>query len=142
MLNVDFFYNKKKIALISLITEPEKNVAVLENEVLTLLQNERFLQIDLSCCRIINEKPFDILGSVFELKQIEKDYIVYGEIEIVRFDNMLNKMWSFSGRDIFVSNSSKKAFEMADDRIKLYDFEENYYEIDFDGKVLISYFVS
>ena len=116
----------------------EGRIAVLENDVLTLLQNERFLQINLSDGCIINEKPFEILGGVFEIRKIEKDYMVYGEIEIARFDKLFNKLWSFSGKDIFVSNSNKKAFEISDNRIKLYDFEGNYYEIDFDGKVLVS----
>lgn len=138
IFDVDFYGHIKKIALVVFATEPEGNIAVLKNDVLTLLQNERFLRIDLSEGYIIEEKSFEILGSVFETREFENDYIVYGEIEIARFDKLFNKLWSFSGKDIFVSNSDKKAFEISDNRIKLYDFEGNYYEIDFDGKVLVS----
>ena len=41
--------------------------------------------------------------------------------------------WKFSGRDIFVSASGKKSFELCEDRIKLYDFNDDYYEIDLNG---------
>lgn len=45
--------------------------------------------------------------------------------------------WSFSGRDIFVRYMGEEpAFEMKSDRICLYDFEDNYYEIDYDGNVI------
>ena len=47
-----------------------------------------------------------------------------------------NKKWSFSGKDIFVSMSDKKPFELCENSIKLYDFEENFYEIDFSGKLI------
>ena len=138
VFDVDFWSKKKVIGLVAFVVEPEKNIAVLKGDVLTLLQNEKFLQIDLSSESIINIQHIDVWGSVFELIQFEEDYIVYGEVEIARFDDSLNKLWSFSGKDIFVSNSDKKSFEISGDRIKLYDFEGNYYEIDFDGRVLVS----
>ena len=47
-----------------------------------------------------------------------------------------NVKWSFSGGDIFVSITNKKEFELTEDRIKLYDFNDRYYEIDFNGKLL------
>lgn len=39
-------------------------------------------------------------------------------------------------KDIFASVSGKEPFELCEDRIKLYDFEDNYYEIDFWGIIL------
>ena len=44
--------------------------------------------------------------------------------------------WKFSARDIFVTLDNTKAFELCNDRIKLFDFEKNYYEIDFNGKLI------
>ena len=60
-------------------------------------------------------------------------YLIYGEIEILMLDFDFNLMWKFSGKDIFVSVTGKKAFELCEDSIKLYDFEDNFYEIDYDG---------
>ena len=62
--------------------------------------------------------------------------IIHGEMEITMLDNEFNKMWSFMGKDIFASVSGKEPFEICKDRIKLYDFEDNYYEIDFCGKCI------
>ena len=46
-------------------------------------------------------------------------------------------VWDFGARDIFVRYHGKEpAFEMLPDRIRLYDFSDNYYEIDYDGKVI------
>ena len=41
--------------------------------------------------------------------------------------------WSFSGKDIWVNIEGKQEVEIKDDRIKLIDFENNEYEIDFNG---------
>ena len=47
------------------------------------------------------------------------------------------KQWSFSGKDIFVSISNREPFTIRENLICLYDFENNYYEIDFNGKQII-----
>ena len=52
-------------------------------------------------------------------------------------DLEFNKVWSFSGRDIFVARTNRKSFELCDNSIKLYDFEDNYYEIGYDGNILV-----
>lgn len=49
-------------------------------------------------------------------------------------DSDFKKQWSFSGRYIFVSVSNRESFTICENSICLYDFENNYYEIDFNGK--------
>ena len=132
--DVNLFEDRKKIALITFIGEPTGDIAVLEGTVLTVLQDETFLQIDVIEGRIIATKPTDMFGNVFSLNKFGDDYIVHGEIEIARYDSKFNKLWSFSGKDIFASVTGKTAFEMAENSIKLYDFQDNYYEIDYNGK--------
>ncbi len=134
VFDVDLFKERKKIALVSFIGEPTGNIAVLEGTILTILQDETFLQIDVIKGEIINTKPTDMFGSVFSLNKFGNDYLVHGEIEIARYNSDLNKLWSFSGRDIFASVTGRTAFEMAENSIKLYDFQDNYYEIDYNGK--------
>lgn len=84
--------------------------------------------------QIVNIKPTDMFGSVFSLNKFGDNYILHGEIEIARYNCDFNKIWSFSGRDIFASISGKNAFEMTENSIRLYDFRDNYYEIDYNGK--------
>lgn len=75
---------------------------------------------------------------MYEVHQLEDDYILYGEMNIYRISQELVVKWDFSGRDIFVRyQGNEPAFLMKQDRICLYDFEDNYYEIDFDGKLII-----
>lgn len=58
-------------------------------------------------------------------------------MEIYRIDSNLNVVWQFSARDIFVRYQVEEpAFIMKKDRICLFDFLDNYYEIDYDGKLL------
>ena len=63
-------------------------------------------------------------------------YIVYGEIEIIMLDLDFNKVWGFTGRDIFVSQTRKNAFVLGENSIELYDWENNYYELDFNGNLI------
>ena len=86
---------------------------------------------------VVKQIRIDPLGTMFEVHQLNDDYILYGEIEIYRISQELDVKWSFSGRDIFVRyQGNEPAFQMKQDRICLYDFEDNYYEIDFDGKLI------
>ena len=82
--------------------------------------------------------------SVSAIKLLKGDFILYGEVEIYRVTPDLSIKWSFSGKDIFVryhNNEPEPAFKMKKDRICLYDFGDNYYEINYDGILLDSKFV-
>ena len=86
--------------------------------------------------RIISGYKLDVFGTTFSIYRMSDGYLIYGEIEIIKLDNEFNTLWKFSGRDIFVSTTGKNAFELTDHSIKLYDFNDNFYEIDFDGKLI------
>lgn len=86
---------------------------------------------------VIKQIRINPMGIMFEVHQLEDDYILYGEMEIYRISQDLNVKWDFSGRDIFVSyQGNDSTFVMKQDRICLYDFENNYYEINFEGKLI------
>lgn len=119
----------------------EENCAVLNNETLTVLQDSLITQINLSNQSVrqqdIQKLIKDEVGCYFGIFICSAGYVIYGEINVVMLDSQLNLLWSFSGSDIFVSqDNSKKAFEIYDGRIKLYDWNENYYELDFDGNLI------
>ena len=113
-----------------------EDCAILEDNILTVLQNDYISQIDLETFQIIASYKLDVFGSNFSIHRITDGYLIYGEIEILKLDNEFNTSWKFSGRDIFVSITGKNVFELTDHSIKLYDFEDNFYEIDFDGKLI------
>ena len=116
-------------------TYPE-DCAILEDDNLAVLQNDYITQIDLKTVQIIAGYELDVFGTAFSIYRMSDGYLIYGEIEIIKLDNEFNTVWKFSGRDIFVSTTDKNAFELTDHSIKLYDFEDNFYEIDFDGKLI------
>lgn len=135
-IEVDNSHNISKLALIGSFYSYDTNCAILNNSILTVLQDDVITQIMLSDYSMILCKRFDCFGCNYGIYQCDSGYIVHGEIDIMMLNNQFEKVWSFGGGDVFVlpSNSNKKSFEIYDNIIKLYDWEENYYEVDFTGK--------
>ena len=125
-----------KIALVGDMFLYEEHCAVLEDTVLTVLQNNMLVQIDLNAYRVVRYKPIEEFGGNFELHLTPVGYLVYGESVVATYDSELNQIWRFSGKDIFAPVRDKTTFTIENDSIKLYDFEDNFYELDFNGKLI------
>lgn len=136
-IHIDLYAKEYRIALIGPFHSYDSDCAVLEGEILTILQDDMITQIKVTNASVIRNVMIDCDGCNFAIYKVNKGYIIYGEIEITMLDFDLQKQWSFSGRDIFVSISDRKPFTIHENSICLYDFEDNYYEIDFDGKQII-----
>ncbi len=137
-VQVDLRNRQYSVALIGDHNCSEENCAVLENNVLTVLQGWDVLQIDLFCAQLIKCCSLDSMAPNIGIYRVNDGYLIHGEMDITMLDDSLHKLWDFSGYDIFVSISGKKEFEIKPDRICLYDFCDNYYEVDFQGNVLSS----
>ena len=124
------------IALIGDINTFADNCAILDENILTVLQNDYITQIDLDSMQIVAGYEIDVFGTTFSIYKMSDGYLIYGEIEIIKLDNNFQVLWRFGGRDIFVSITGKTSFEITSNSIKLYDFYDNFYEIDFDGKLI------
>lgn len=135
-ISVDLFTSELRIALIGPFYTYDSDCALLDGEILTVLQDSVITQINVTDGSIVRHIKLDTFGCNFAIYQVEKGYIIYGEIEIIMLDFNFNKKWSFSGKDIFVSVSPKIPFELREKSIHLWDFEDNEYEIDFEGKIL------
>lgn len=135
-IRVNLFEREFYIALIGSPYIYDDTCAVLEDETLTILQDDTITQIRITDGTIIRHIELDCFGCNFAIYKIENGYILYGELEITMFDFEFIKKWSFSGKDIFASVSDKQCFEIHDHFICLYDFEDNYYEVGFDGNLL------
>lgn len=107
--------------------------AILENSKLIILQNWDLYVFDLEKCDITEYHNVDNIGCNFGIYKISDGYIIYGEIEIQKLDFNFNQVWEFSGKDIFVSITGRTAFEIDGNTIKLCDFQDNCYVLDFDG---------
>ncbi|MBE6543765.1 MAG: hypothetical protein E7675_05140 [Ruminococcaceae bacterium] len=128
--------NSYSLALIGSYHTYQDSCAILEGSILTVLQNDHIIRIDLDTAQIIKEYEIDMCGISFGIYSVKGGYIIYGEVEILKLDLDYRTLWSFSGKDIFVSATGKRAFELTKESIKLYDFEDNFYELDYDGNVL------
>lgn len=136
-IHIGLYAREFQVALIGPYHSYDLDCAVLQDDILTVLQDNMITQIKITDACIIRHVVLDCLGCNFAIYKVEKGYIIYGEIEITMLDLDFKKQWSFSGKDIFVSISNREPFTIRENLICLYDFENNYYEIDFNGKQII-----
>ena len=136
IISVDNGTRVVQIILVGDLFLYDEHCAVLEYEVLTVLQNNTLVQINLGTSQIIKQKQIEEFGGNFELHLIPTGYLVYGESAVATYDKDLNQIWSFSGKDIFVPTRDRPALEIGAHTVSFYDFENNFYEIDFSGKVI------
>jgi hypothetical protein len=124
------------IALIGGAYSFVEDCAIIKDSTLIILQNETLSFIDLPSGNIVDYKNIDTFGCNFAIYEIVSGYIIYGEIEILKLSFNYDVEWRFSALDIFVTIDDTIPFEISDKCIKLHDFNNNYYEIDFDGKLI------
>ena len=110
------------------VTQESHYVILLRDAIVTadLLTQEVSIAIDLH----------DHLGHFFEIHRYENDYILYGEVEIIRLSAAFGVLWSFSARDIFINQDGSSAFEMDPEGIYLKDWLGWHYHISYDGKLI------
>ncbi|MBQ3010224.1 MAG: hypothetical protein IJA20_05940 [Methanocorpusculum sp.] len=132
-IHIDLAYKELRLALIGPFYSYNSDCAVLDDETLTVLQDNSITQVRITDGSILQHKMFECFGCNFAIYRVAKGYVIYGEMEITMLDFSFEKMWSFSGKDIFVSVSDKQPFRISGDTICLYDFDGNYYELDLDG---------
>lgn len=128
--------NNLLIALIGSYYTELDHCAILEGNILTVLQNDWITQLDVTNGSVIRTNKLSSIGCNFSIYKVDHGYLIYGELDITMLDQDLNEKWTFSGNDIFVSPSGKESFRICENSIKLYDFNDTYYEIDFNGKLL------
>ena len=137
-IHINLFYKEYDIVLVGENSSDPSNCAILKDNTLTIMMENSISQINVVNGELTLYKRFDCFGSTFGLYPISNGYIVWGELEILRLDLNFEKIWSFMGRDIFVSQSGNSPFVLGEKTIKLHDWEGNYYELDFDGKLIVS----
>jgi len=135
-ISIDLRHHNHMIALVGSYLSCEYDCAILEGSDLLVLQDDDLVVIDVLSGRLIKYIHMDCFGSNFGIYRIPKGYIIYGEIEIIMLNDSFEKQWTFSGRDIFATQSSKNSFAICDNTIELFDWEDNYYKIDFDGNLI------
>ncbi|WP_367211252.1 hypothetical protein [Sphingobacterium sp. R2] len=72
----------------------------------------------------------------FSVQKLEDDLLVHGEIEITRITKLGEIKWRFGGQDIWINTNGFPVITLLYDRIKLVDFQSNFYAIGFDGNTI------
>ena len=136
VMNVKMESKEYYILLYVGITTPlfEANIAVLDGYIITVVGDYIVYQIDVSTGSLILEKELDILNAS-EIYAIENGYIVVGELYIEGVDKDFNEKWYFTPIDV-IPAYRKGYFTLENDRFKFYDLSKNFYEIDFNGKLI------
>lgn len=135
-VSVNLFNEQYSVALVGSGQSWSDNCAVLEGKILTIIQDNRVIKFDLEQRIVISTYETNLYGCAFGLYSIPDGYVIHGELEVAMYDKEFHKKWGFSGRDIFVSITNKQAFQLREDRVCLYDFEDNYYEVDYNGNLI------
>ena len=137
-IKVDLLGEVHTVLIIASYHTPTKSFVALHHDGLFLMLNDTLCIFDPDNLEINGKIKISPMGTMFEIYPYGEDYILYGESVIYRISSDLKVKWEFSGRDIFVRyQGNEPAFEMREDKICLYDFADNYYEISYDGKMII-----
>lgn len=75
-------------------------------------------------------------ATCFQVFRLQNDYVVHGELQIVRIDKNGKIKWEFGSADIFVSVDNTEEFKIENDGILLTDFSNTKYKIGFDGRLI------
>lgn len=125
-----------KIALIGDYFSYDFDCAVLNDDILTVMQNWNLTSISLYDFKIVKSVNLPENGTNYSIHRCKYGYLIYGEMQIIMLDFEFNVLWDFMGRDIFVTRNESKPFDFNDSKIMLYDWENNYYELDYNGNIL------
>lgn len=135
-IHISFACRVLDIALVGALNSYDTNCAVLDGNVLTIMQDNTISQVSVKDGALLLHKEFECWGCTFGLYHVSKGYVVYGEEEILMLDEDFHKLWGFTSRDIFVSCTRGEAFEVDERSIRVYNWFDDYYELDFSGKVI------
>ena len=137
ILDANHSEEKSIVLSVSFFTPHDQFAFIMDNDLFMFL-NDTVCNMELQTGRIVKRSKLDISGSLVSVHLYRDDFILYCEMNIIRMNQNLDVIWNFMARDIFVRYKGEEpAFEMKEDRIQLYDFSDNYYEIDYDGKVIV-----
>lgn len=136
-LRIEHMESVKTVLIVASAHTPEVSFVALHKDGLLLMLNETLCIFNPETLDIVKQTRIAPFGTMFEIHPYKSDYILYGELEIYRISGDLEVLWCFRACDIFVRyQGDEPAFLMKEDRICLYDWLDNYYEIDYDGVLI------
>ena len=124
------------LALVDLVTSCAEHCAVLESDILTMIQFDRILRINLREGVVCQCVDCDNIGGLEQIHPIENGYIIKGECDVFRYDSALTRVWHFCGRDILASPTGDVCFLLENGNIHCRDWLGWKYVLNFDGRLI------
>ena len=103
---------------------------------LTQILFDEIRQVDAQTGEVLRQVKCPNMGGLMGICAIEGGFILRGETELFRYDGQLNRVWSFSARDIFATPDGTRAFWIESDAIHCRDWLGWHYVLNFDGKLI------
>lgn len=113
-----------------------EHTLVLKQDSFLLVLDDVWAEFDCQTLNIIHFKKVDIFGTIFAIYPYHDDYIMYGELSILRVNPYLDVVWEVGGRDIFVRKDNGVSFRFTQTKICVCDWMNCYYEWDCQGNLL------
>ena len=111
--------------------------AVLQGTVLSIVHGFAITRFDLEAGQAVSEIRLDTYLPNYSFYPIPGGYVLHGEGELTMFSEDWEKKWCFESRDIFFTPNDALPVEIREDRIVVRDFMGGYFELDFQGNVLM-----
>jgi hypothetical protein len=106
---------------------------IIENDKIWICICNKIYCLIIPSLQLVWYKQIDYVTN-FSINKFQNDFIVHGELEIIRISKEGEIKWRFGARDIFVSLTEKNNFKIENDLIKVVDFEGYKYILDENGK--------
>ena len=119
-----------------LIGPPCCCTAAVNGDTLLIVQFDLLTLISLPEGQILQQKVIDCPGGCLGIYPLGEDWLIHAEDAIIRLDRKLQLLWHRCGADIFVSVDGGDSVTLTEDRILLRDFQDNHYELDFQGNLI------
>lgn len=107
----------------------------IENDKIWVCVCDKIYCLDIPTLKIEWHGRFDYATN-FSINPYKGDFIIHGELDILRIDQNGKIKWRFGGRDIFMSENGSNNFIISTDAIVAIDWQGYEYRIDENGNEL------
>ncbi len=114
------------------ITIESETSYVIKDFVIYLIARDLVYSLNIPDLSLNWAKECDSL-SCHAIYKLENDFLVHGELDILRIDKEGEIKWRFGGRQNWINPSGKPEVTIEGNQIRLIDFDSTEYIIDFDG---------
>lgn len=120
----------RRIALVAGVYKLFGHIAVLQNNVLTILTENTAVQFDLQTGQILHSRYLNAYDC-FNIYSTKYGLIIHSENDILMLDHELNELWRFHNGNTFLNSEHNDEFtiEKGHKNVRFYDMSGNFYRL-------------